>query len=328
MKPTARGERRAAMITLFGLVLGLGGGATNAAFSWTTGNGANSLATAPDWTAPTATASVIAKSGSTTGGTINQGSTYYVYANVTDSGNPAAGVSSVTANLVNITAGQAAAALTTTGSPWTVDGTSYAYRSALIIADNPLSSGVKAYTLTLTDASSPANVATQSGFSVTVSNGPTGIDIQATNGGGNPGKPEANDTVTYTYSTAMAPGSIKSGWTGVSTTVDVTIGNNTCGPSNDALLVYAPGTNTLLNVGQVCLGVNFANGNNKTFANSTMVMSGNSVVITLAGTVNSIKTSTSAFAMQWTPSASSTDTSGNPCSAAIVTESGTNDLDF
>ncbi len=226
------------MIVVFGLMLGLGGGATYAAFSWTTANGASSLATAPDWTAPSASGSVIAKSGSTTSGTISQGSTYFAYANVTDSGNPAAGVGSVTANLVNITTGQSAAALTTTGGPWTIDGTSYAYRTASLTADNPLSAGVKAYTLTMTDAASPANSATQSGFSVTVSNGPSGVDIQTTNkAGGTQGKPEAGDVITYTYSTAMAPGSMKSGWSGASTTVDVTFGNNTCGPSNDALLV-------------------------------------------------------------------------------------------
>jgi hypothetical protein len=32
--------------------------------------------------------------------------------------------------------------------------------------------------------------------------------------------------------------------------------------------------------------------------------------------------------MQWTPSASATDTSGNPCSTTTATESGTNDIDF
>jgi hypothetical protein len=127
----------------------------------------------------------------------------------------------------------------------------------------------------------------------------------------------------------MAPASIKTGWTGAATTVDVTFGNNTCGPSNDALLIYVPGTTTAVNIGQVCLGSNYANGNNKTFANSTMVMSGNSVVITLVGTVASIKTSTLATAMQWTPSALATDGSGNACATTVTPETGSPaDIDF
>jgi hypothetical protein len=160
--------------------------------------------------------------------------------------------------------------------------------------------------------------------------GPSAVDIQTTNkAGGTAGKPEAGDVITYTFSTAMAPASIKTAWTGASTTVDVTFGNNTCGPSNDALLVYAPGTTTAVNLGQVCLGSNYANGNNKTFANSTMLMSGNSVVITLVGSVPSIKSSSSGTTMVWTPVAAATDTLGNPCSTAAATESGSPaDIDF
>jgi hypothetical protein len=318
--------RNAALVTVFGVALGIGGGVTYAAFSWSTTNGADTLATAPDWTAPTGS-TVIAKAGSLTSGTINPGSAYYVYANVTDTGNPASGIASVTANVSAITTGQSAAALTTTGGPFTIDGTSYAYRSASLTANAGLTAGSKAYTLTMNDAAGNAGSANGS-VNVVVVVGPSAVDIQTTNSGGTAGKPEAGDVVTYTFSTAMAPASIKTGWTGASTTVDVTFGNNSCGPSNDALLVYAPGTTTAVNLGQVCLGANYANGNNKTFANSTMVMSGNSVVITLVGSVPSIKSSSSGTTMVWTPVAAATDTLGNPCSTTAATESGALDIDF
>ena len=87
-----------------------------------------------------------------------------MYANVTDPGNPASGVASVTANVSAISAGQTAAPLATTGGPWTIDGTAYAYRSTTLTADNPLAPGTKTYTLTMTDSHTPANAATQGGF--------------------------------------------------------------------------------------------------------------------------------------------------------------------
>jgi hypothetical protein len=319
--------RNVALVVAFGVALGIGGGATYAAFSWTTANGANTLAAAPDWTGPTGT-TVIATAGSTTSGTINPSSAYFVYANVTDTGNPASGISTVTANVTNITTGQSAAALTTTGGPFTIDGVSYAYRSASLTANAGLTAGSKAYTIAMTD--NAANVGSANGsVNVVILTAPAGVDIQTTNkAGGTIGKPEAGDVVAYTFSTAMAPASIMTGWTGASTSVDVTFGNNACGPGNDSLFVTLVGTTTPVNLGSVCLGSNYANGNNKT-STSTMVMSGNSVVITLGTVSNSIKTSTTAFAMQWTPVGTATDVLGNPCSTTPATESGSPaDVDF
>jgi hypothetical protein len=319
--------RNVALIVVFGVALGVGGGATYAAFSWTTANGANTLATAPDWTGPTGT-TVIAKSGSTTSGTINPGSAYYVYANVTDTGNPASGIATVTANVANITTGQSAAALTTAGGPFTIDGNSYAYRSASLTANAGLTAGSKTYTLTMSDNAGNSGSASGS-VTVVIPTGPAAVDIQTTNkAGGTVGRPESGDVITYTFSTAMAPGSIMTGWTGTSASVDVTFGNNACGPANDSLFVTLVGTATPVNLGSVCLGSNYANGNNKT-STSTMVMAGNSVGITLGTVSNSIKTSTTPFAMQWTPVAAATDVSGNACSTTPATESGSPaDIDF
>jgi hypothetical protein len=319
--------RNVALIVVFGVALGIGSGVTYAAFSWTTANGANTLATAPDWTAPTGT-TVIAKAGSTTSGTINPSSTYYVYANVTDAGNPASGIATVTANVTNITTGQSAAALTTTGAPFTIDGVSYAYRSASLTANAGLTAGSKAYTLAMTDNAGNSGSASGS-VNVVILTAPAAVDIQATNkAGGTVGRPESGDVVTYTFSTGMAPASIMTGWTGTSTSVDVTFGNNACGPGNDSMFVTLVGTTTPVNLGSVCLGSNYANGNNKT-STSTMVMSASSVVITLGTVSNSIKTSATAFAMQWTPVATATDILGNPCSTAPATESGSPpDIDF
>ena len=66
------------------------------------------------------------------GGFIKKGGTYYVYANVTDTGNPASGVSTVNANVSAITSGSTAATLT--AGTFTVDGVSYNRRSASLTA--------------------------------------------------------------------------------------------------------------------------------------------------------------------------------------------------
>lgn len=308
------------MIVVFGLVLGLGGGATYAAFSWTTPNGANSLATDTDWTAPTGS-STIAKTTSTTGGVIAQGSAYYVYANATDSGNPASGVASVRANVGNITTGQTNVALSTTGGPWTISGVSYAYRSASLTANNPLSAGSKSYTLTLTDSHTPANSATQT-FSVVVDNtAPTAADVQANVGNG---IPEAGDQLTYTFSETMDLTSILAGWSGTSTSVQASFANGGCG-TNDSITILDSGGGTGVHLGTVCVG-DVVNGN-RTFSTSSMSASGATVTVTLGGSPGGTKAASNTT-LSWTPSTLATDVAGNAMSATAVNESGALDTDF
>ena len=314
--------RRAALVTVLGLTLGLGGGATYAAFSDVTTDGANTIATDTDWTAPSGS-SVIARTTSTTGGSIAQGSAYYVYATVTDAGNPASGVATVRANVTNITTGQTNVALGTAGGPWTIGGVSYGYRSGSLTANNPLSAGSKSYTLTMTDSHTPANSATQT-FSVTVDNtGPSGSDIQANNGNG---IPEAGDRLIFTFSEAMDPASILAGWTGVSQSVQVLIANGGCG-ANDSATVQDSSGGTSVHLGTVCVG-DVVNGN-RTFTTSTMVLSGGDTVVTvtLGGNPGGTKAASNTT-LTWTPSALATDVAGNAMSTAVATESGALDTDF
>ena len=316
-----RDRRRGRLLVLISvvLVLGMAGGVACAAVMSTTSNDSNNWTTDTDWTPPTG-ASVIAQAGSTAGGSIRQGATYHVYANVTDSGNPAAGVATVRANLASITTGETSVSLSTAAGPWTIGGTSYSYRSAALTADDPLSGGTKNYTLTMTDSHSPPNSAAPT-FSVTVDNShPTAVDIQIVNGAGITGKPDAGDVVTFTFSEPMSPSSILAGWSGAATTVTVNLENNGCSTS-DTLTV------TGANLGTVCLGRgDFVNGN-RNFTTSTMVMSGNSVIVTLGGTALTL-TAAGAGTMSWTPSTAATDVVGNPCSASAANESGAADIDF
>ena len=108
-----------------------------------------------DNTAPTV-AAVIANTTTNEPGWLAQGSGYRVYANVTElpSGSGASSgvnASSITANVSNVTTGQTAVALTTSGCPCTIGGTTYAYRSAALTSNNPLSAGSKSFTASAGD---------------------------------------------------------------------------------------------------------------------------------------------------------------------------------
>lgn len=331
MKP-----RRSRLLALLALAVAAtvlaGGGGTWAAFSSTTSTSVSALSSAPDWTAPAISASAIGKTAGGSTGSIKQGGTYYVYANITDSGNPASGLSTATANVSNITTGQTAVALSTTSCPCTAGGVTYTHRSASLTANATLAAGSKTYTVSANDMAS--NGPTSGNYSVTVDNtAPTALDIQITNGGATAGKPELGDKVTFTYSELIDPNSLLAGWTGASQNVVVRISNAGAG-SNDLVTIRNATNTALLPFGTVDLGRSgyVATGATVNFGASgtasTMVQSAGVVTITLgtaSGTTNTVGNKTTA---SWTPSATATDVAGNAASTTAATETGTFDTDF
>jgi hypothetical protein len=276
-----------------------------------------------DNVAPTVSAAVINKTTGDTPGFIKRSQAYFVYANVTDAA-PSSGISTVTANVTNITAGTTAAAMTTTGGPWTVGGVSYNYRSASLTSGGALTAGAKTFTITATDVS--ANSVTQGGFSVTVDiTAPTPSDVQTTNvSGGTVGKAEVGDTIIYTFSEAIDPASILAAWDGTSTSVTVRLNNAV----NDNVTIYNSTNLTQLPMGTIDLGRTDYVTANRTFTTSTMIMSGSTITITLGTASGATTTAASTGAMIWTPSATATDRAGNACSTSPATETGAADRDF
>jgi hypothetical protein len=210
---------------------------------------------------------------------------------------------------------------------YSAGGTSYNYRSALTVANNPLSAGAKSYSITSTDLA--ANSATQTGFSTTVDNtAPAGTNVQAANGAAIVGRPELGDTITYTFSEAIDPQSVLAGWTGAATNVVVRI-NNT---SPDSLLVYDAANNAQLPLGSVNLGRTDYVGANRTFGASgtpsSMVRSGSTITVTLGTASGATTTAAATGTMTWTPSATAYDRAGNTASTAAATESGAADKEF
>ena len=320
------------------LGVGIGGlvSPTWSLFGQGTTSPGNSVGAATDFRAPTASASVIIKSEGGTPGYIRKGGAYTVLANVGDTGNPASGVSTVTANVTTVTAGQTASSLS--AGSFSAGGTAYNRGSASLTAGASLAVGTYGYSLTSTDVA--GNAGTQTGFSVIVDNtAPVASDVQTANAGGTAGKAELGDTITFTFSEPIEPGSILSGWGGTSTSVVVRIDDGTnLGLGNDPLTVWNSANSAQLPLGSVDLGRSdyrvtlLGLGGPISFGASgtpsTMVMSGNQVTVTLGTPSATADTAAGTGTMTWTPSTTPWDRAGNRLSGGAATESGSADKEF
>jgi len=263
-----------------------------------------------DFLAPSAAASVVAKSQGGVAGYVKKGGTYYVYASVTESGNPASGVASARADVSALTSGQTAVNLV--AGNYSVDGDSYNYRSAQLTAGASLSAGAKSYSLALADAA--GNSRTQS-FAATVDNGPfAGSDFETANASdGTSGKAEKGDTVSFVFNKTPDPSSIVSGWDGSGTrAVTVAIADSS---SNDVLSVSGA------TIGSVGLQGNYTTtGRTTSFTGSGLWLSGSTVTIVLGtDSAGNARSETDKNKPAWAPSASNYDVAGNACSTATVT---------
>jgi len=114
-------------------------------------------------------AGTIATSSPATAGWVKQGGTYRVYASAADA---LSGVSTVTADVSGVTAGQTAVKLPACTSSCTVGGVTYGFKSAALTASTPLAEGSVGFTVALTDK---AGNATTQGYSATVDNTPAAV---------------------------------------------------------------------------------------------------------------------------------------------------------
>jgi hypothetical protein len=288
----------------------------------------NSITAASDFRAPSSSARAIGKTAGGTTGQIKKGGTYFVYANVADTGNPASGVSTVTANVSSLTSGSTAVALV--AGSYSAGGVSYNYRSASLTAGSGLAAGSYSYSLTLTDTA--GNSVTESGFVVSVDNtAPAGSDVQAANLSTTVGLAQAGDTIAFTFSEQIDPNSILSGWSGAATGVVVRLNNGASG-ANDTVTIFNAANSAQLPLGSVNLGRADYTTASITFGAtgtaSSMAMSGSAVTITLGTQSAAATTAAATGTMVWTPSATATDLAGNAAGTTAVNESGTADREF
>ena len=165
------------------------------------------------------------------------------------------------------------------------------------------------------------------------------VDVQATNGGTTLGRLDTGDSLTFTYSSQVAPTSVSPGWNGSALPVTVRLRDGNLlglGNKGDTLDVQRAGSS--VNLGSVNLNEEYIRSNRTATWNGTLVL-GTRVVngvtqstVTLqlgsAVSVAGLKAATLNAAMVWTPSTSVTDLAAKPCSAVPVTETGALDRDF
>jgi len=304
---------------------------TSSSFSDATVNSGNLISAAPDWVAPTVSAAAIGKTAGGSTGYIRASGTYYVYAAVADTGAPASGIGSVTANVTTITTGQTAVPLV--AGTYTAGGVSYQYRSAQLTAKATLAAGVLGFSVTATDLA--ANTSSAAAFTATGDNTvPSASDVQATNvAGGTVAMPELNDTLTLTYSEVMDWTTILAGWDGTTTNMRLRLVNGG-GNNSDYLETYSS-SQVLLPLGTVYLTKDLLNGAagiyvefGATGTPTRMTASGAAISLVLGTPSGAVGAANAAAAMTWTPSTGATDRAGNATSATTATESGASDKDF
>jgi len=337
--PSLGSARLPLALAIAGLILSIG--STAAAFRSPAENPGNSVTAAPDFRAPTVTASVIGKTQGGATGFVKKAGTYVVYANVSDSGNPASGVASVNANLTSLAGGSSV--VLSPGS-FSAGGQTYNYASAQQTAGSGLAEGAVSYSIATNDKASNS---ASTNWPTTVDNtAPFGADVQATNtSGGTVGKAEQGDTVTLTYSEPIEPGSIQAGWNGGPTdvVVRITTGITLIGGllgQNEGLQVFDAANSTVLPLGAIDLKQEYVAktalllSGTMTFGlspgtPSTMAISGGVVTIVLGTrTGNNALTVTTPGAMAWGPSTAPYDRAANAASGATANESGSADVEF
>ncbi|MBJ7457748.1 MAG: hypothetical protein JHD02_01030 [Thermoleophilaceae bacterium] len=276
---------------------------------------------------------------------------YDLRAVATDNSGNSTASATVTSRLIDNTA--PAVALTNPGSPrrgtvnLTATATDTGSGMTSVAFQYKLSSG-SVWTTISTDATSPYTAA----FNTTALNGtydiralatdvagnqsnstftgivldnivPTAADIQTANGTGILGRPDNGDTVTFTFSEPMLPTSILAGWTGASTAVRVRLAQ----AGVDRLTIRNAADTAQLPFGQVRIGTAWVTATAN--FNATMVLVGNTIVVTLGTQVNgTVATSAATYNMRWNPSATATDLAGNPMSVTARTETGAADREF
>ncbi len=174
------------------------------------------------------------------------------------------------------------------------------------------------------------NQSTSAVVSAYVNNtGPTGTDVQGTNGGVND-KLDAGDTVSFSYSAAIAPASILAGWSGASTAMRVRVNNNGTTDSMEfydaanttPLGLLAPGTTLAINIDHVTATSDF---------NATIVRSGSDITVTIGSLISGAVTTRPKGKndMVWQTSSQATSlATGVPVLPTTVIESGVSDIDF
>jgi large repetitive protein len=211
-------------------------------------------------------------------------------------------------------------------------------RSAATWSTTVTTLGQGTYTARATQNDSSDNTGTSAERTFTIdTTAPTRVSIAAANGSGTPGRLDAGDTITFTYSEPMLPSSILSGWSASSAaTVKVRFFSGT----TDAFTVLdsASAANVKLDAGTTAgggvslgSGANYVTNTVNFSATLTQSADDKSFVVTLGAPDNSSRIATTANTarnMTWTPKTGPTDLATNPLASTAAWTETDFDRDF
>lgn len=216
-----------------------------------------------------------------------------------------------------IAGGTYATICTDTTAPYTCD-----WATASLVSGSWELRATMTYGLALT-VSSPV-------VTVTIDNTPLkALDVQA-GIGSTSGKASAGDTLVLTYQGSVDLTTIKTGWTGASTPLTLTL--------RDKAVATATASDRAtfdVNLGSVLFAQNYVKANKSVAVPATMVATTNAtagtttITITL-GAISSgdLRSATATGAMRWTPSTAVRTPGGVACSTTTAVESGAADREF
>jgi hypothetical protein len=157
---------------------------------------------------------------------------------------------------------------------------------------------------------------------------PTATSIAAANKGTlgtTAGKLDSGDVITFTFSEAIDPASILSGWSGASTAVRVRF---TDASSNDTFTVQDSAGGTGVKLGTVTTGGNYVSASANVSSTMARSADGRSVVVTL-GTPSSVSVlPVGARNMSWALVAGPKDVAGNALATPATRAETDSDVDF
>ena len=157
---------------------------------------------------------------------------------------------------------------------------------------------------------------------------PVPDDLQAGNGGGTAGIIGSGDWIAFTWSEAIKPSTLSTGFTGATQAITVQVTNS--GKIDTLQLLDAAGTTALKfasKASDISLNGDFVSSTSTW--NATMVQNGATVTVTLGTLRSGAVKAAGAGTMTWSASSAPTDLAGNAVSALTVSEQGSPaDLDF
>jgi hypothetical protein len=248
-------------------------------------------------------------------GVVTPSQAYRVYAAVTDQGNPASGVKTVTGDLGAIGSGSS---VPLTAGTYTVAGTTYNYASGSLTAAASLPATV-AYSVTMTDN---LNQSGMQSFSASAAIPCAAGGLTAANGGASQSRTvDVGDTITYTFTAPIDTTSVLSGWTSGTRTVTVVLESR---PEGDTIVIRTADNSRDLSIGTINTTNDFAGSGQWLFTSTMSYASSTHQIQVLLGartpTTGSPPTINIPTQFKWTPATGLLDSAGKQCSTATFTQ--------